>query len=562
MLRMYKRALEQAEQRNVPFEEIAVKQWGSLDKLYSLLHAAGINPTCPDSSFSSSKEKLLYSRSRFDDENDRRTAVSKFDLKERESRNFHKPGTSSGGFLCPGDKDVLVDVDGIHSDARNWKRSKPPVQVSKETTVNEPLPAKVPPSTSSITVQQESREIVSDQEQVVTEAMINAVSAKLIKAELVGNKEKIDRLKLELNNLRSRKKAQDSQSKMPTSSRSGQDTEKTVLLTSTDRFGRIRPAELPHVDKGSYRARSGGKGKSRRVVNNDDYSMSSLMEQERRLTADDTYQAIAKMASKFVRSNPEEVVDDVVDMTTRSNPAKENEKMKVKMLAESRKMDEIMENCRLCVNGSQFRRHLLVAMGSYTYLSVPPFMSLTSTHCQIVPIDHTPCSLQMDENVWSEVKLFQQALVKMFDHSNLDVLFTECYTNPAKLSHMYIDCIPVSKDEGSLAPMYFKKAILESDTEWAQNKRLIDTRQRGLKSSVPLGLPYFFVDFNNEGGFAHVIEDSSLFPHYFAKEVIGGMIDAEPRLWLKPPYENLEQQKRKCQRVKEMWAPYDWIQKH
>lgn len=102
---------------------------------------------------------------------------------------------------------------------------------------------------------------------------------------------------------------------------------------------------------------------------------------------------------------------------------------------------------------------------------------------------------------------------------------------------------------------------MESDTEWAQNKKLIDTRQKSLRNCVPLGLPYFFVDFNNEGGFAHVIEDSSLFPHYFAKEVIGGLIDAEPRLWLKPPFENFEQQKRKSLKIKEMWNPYDWTKK-
>lgn len=34
---------------------------------------------------------------------------------------------------------------------------------------------------------------------------------------------------------------------------------------------------------------------------------------------------------------------------------------------------------------------------------------------------------------------------------------------------------------------------------------------------VPKGFPYFAVDFGNEGGFAHVIEDEQKFPHYFGK---------------------------------------------
>lgn len=34
---------------------------------------------------------------------------------------------------------------------------------------------------------------------------------------------------------------------------------------------------------------------------------------------------------------------------------------------------------------------------------------------------------------------------------------------------------------------------------------------------MPKGFPYFAVDFGNEGGFAHVIEDEQKFPHYFGK---------------------------------------------
>ena len=38
-----------------------------------------------------------------------------------------------------------------------------------------------------------------------------------------------------------------------------------------------------------------------------------------------------------------------------------------------------------------------------------------------------------------------------------------------------------------------------------------------LHLQVPPGFPYFSVDFGLDGGFAHVIEDEQLFPHYFGK---------------------------------------------
>lgn len=65
--------------------------------------------------------------------------------------------------------------------------------------------------------------------------------------------------------------------------------------------------------------------------------------------------------------------------------------------------------------------------------------------------------------------------------------------------------------------MLSQKAILESDTEWTQNKKLIDTSKKGLRGSIPKGLPFFSVEFGLDGGFAHVIEDEDLFPFYFGK---------------------------------------------
>lgn len=36
-------------------------------------------------------------------------------------------------------------------------------------------------------------------------------------------------------------------------------------------------------------------------------------------------------------------------------------------------------------------------------------------------------------------------------------------------------------------------------------------------AQVPKGLPYFAVEFGLDGGFAHVIENEDLIPHYFGK---------------------------------------------
>ena len=410
-----------------------------------------------------------------------------------------------------------------------------------------------------------TNDTVSSHEEPVTDAQLNTLGAKLVKAELLGDTDKIEKLKCELDKLRKLKKSQES---MDPKLKETKEVEGTIVLTTTDRFGRERPFEFSsHGSRPSSSSKSSHSKKGRREKyfgDDDRYSLQDLVEQERKMTAEETHAAIARMASKFVPAkNSDETVDDVLDSKSslRYDEAKEQEKQKQRAMLESRAMAEILNNCHFCFDTPKFSKHLLVAVGISVYLAVPSHQSLTEGHCLLIPVEHTTCSLQMDENVWSEVRIFQKGLTRMFADREMDVIFTEMYSHSKRKSHMCIECIPLPKEEGSLAPMYFKKAILESDEEWAQNKKLIDTRTKGVRNSVPAGLPYFFVDFGLDGGYAHVIEDTAKFPHYFAKEVAGGLLDVEPRLWLKPPKENLENQKSKAMKFSRWWNPYDWTQK-
>uniref|UniRef100_A0A8D0H720 CWF19-like protein 2 n=1 Tax=Sphenodon punctatus TaxID=8508 RepID=A0A8D0H720_SPHPU len=105
----------------------------------------------------------------------------------------------------------------------------------------------------------------------------------------------------------------------------------------------------------------------------------------------------------------------------------------------------------------------------------------------------------------------------MFEDQELDCVFLETNMSLKKRYHMVYECIPLPKEVGDMAPIYFKKAIMESDEEWAMNKKLIDLSAKDIRKSVPKGLPYFSVDFGLQGGFAHVIEDEHKFPRCFGK---------------------------------------------
>ncbi len=62
-----------------------------------------------------------------------------------------------------------------------------------------------------------------------------------------------------------------------------------------------------------------------------------------------------------------------------------------------------------------------------------------------------------------------------------------------------------------------QKALLECESEWAMNKKVVDLKGKDVRKCVPKGLPYFVVDFGMQSGFAHVVEDEHRFPDAFAQ---------------------------------------------
>ena len=203
----------------------------------------------------------------------------------------------------------------------------------------------------------------------------------------------------------------------------------------------------------------------------------------------------------------------------------------------------------------------MVSMGKSVYLAVPGCTSMAEGHCLIVPMGHINSGTQLDEDVWAEIQDYRKALVRMFKSRDEDCVFIETAMSFKKHPHMIIECIPVPEDMGSMAPMYFQKAIQECEYEWSDNKKLIKLKDRKIGGNVPKGLPYFHVDFGNDNGFAHVIEDESTWSRRFGHEIVGGMLDIEARTFRNPAWEGFDAQKRKVIEFSSMWKEYDWTKR-
>ncbi|NXK50991.1 C19L2 protein, partial [Chauna torquata] len=408
---------------------------------------------------------------------------------------------------------------------------------------------------------------------VLSEEEMNRLGARIVKAELMGNMELASKLQVELENARKLRETQEQIPAKPGREASSHQEDEQVILVRTDQSGRAWPVTSstePQEPRGGRRKRQMvtthvDKERVRYFQDDDSMNLKDLVKNEKTRTAEDQNALFMRMASKLMEKTDREyyTLDDmfVSKAAKRARSGEEEEIQRRKAIREHQQLAARMEKCPYCFDSSELSKHLIIAIGTKVYLSLPSNQSLIEGHCLIVPLQHHTAATHLDEDIWEEIQMFRTALVKMFEAKDLDCVFIETNTSMKKRYHMVYECIPLPKEVGDMAPIYFKKAIMESDEEWSMNKKLIDLSSKDVRKSVPKGLPYFSVDFGLQGGFAHVIEDQHKFPHYFGKEIIGGMLDLEPRLWRKGIRQNFEEQRKKVLQFAQWWKPYDFTKK-
>jgi len=238
-----------------------------------------------------------------------------------------------------------------------------------------------------------------------------------------------------------------------------------------------------------------------------------------------------------------------------------DEMLRKQAIATHNRMEKILMNCWRCLDSPKMLKHLVISMGVRCYLALPSRAVVTEGHCLIVPREHIIATTQADEDIQEEIMYFRKFLVKMFAAKNQGCVFTETVISMRKQRHTVVECIPMPADLYSDAPIFIKKAILESDEQWSVNKKLIDTRQKGLWRSVPKNFPFFSAEFGNGGGFAHVIEDEAMFKPDWGKEILCGMLGEPAQIVLRAKRAPLHVEQQRVKSFKQMWHKYDWTRR-
>ncbi|CAJ0931319.1 unnamed protein product, partial [Mesorhabditis belari] len=220
---------------------------------------------------------------------------------------------------------------------------------------------------------------------------------------------------------------------------------------------------------------------------------------------------------------------------------------------------QTLGSCIRCLESSRVPKHCIVAVGINTYLAIAEWEGLSDQHLLILPAMHASSTIQLDENVWDEMRIWRKGLVAMWKEQDQDCIFLETAHDVKSNPHCYIEAFPIPIEAGESAPIYFHKAINESESEWADNKKLIETKD--LRRQIPRGFDYFAVDFGLQNGYAHVIEDRNAFPTNFGHEIIGGILDLPPKSWRSRTPMSFTEQKKRCDTIKQFWEKFDWTKR-
>ena len=289
---------------------------------------------------------------------------------------------------------------------------------------------------------------------------------------------------------------------------------------------------------------------------------------------------------------------------------KQQEKARQRQIAEYERSRRKTERCSLCLdNPSKPLKHLHVAYGNFAYLMLPASGRLVPGHCVIAPINHCRSSRACDEQTWEEIRNFKKCLTRMFASQGNEACFLETCVGTgsggsnggdlvgahgglgsrfatssssngasggnaggggrtnggggfSSSTHGFVECVPLPARVAGEAPMYFKKAIDESESEWSTHagKRCLSTAPpKSLRSTIPENFPYFHAEFNMRGGFAHVVDDETRWNKNFGRDVLCGLlglpenVSGAKKRALPPAV-----LKREMDAFLDAWEPVDW----
>ncbi|GAP91786.1 putative cell cycle control protein [Rosellinia necatrix] len=313
------------------------------------------------------------------------------------------------------------------------------------------------------------------------------------------------------------------------------------------------------------------RGRERGLVEqNDDLTIEDMVREERRTRGQAGGEGL-RLAERIAKDGKFDNDLDYMDENA-EKLAKRVQKSELNLkntaVNEYQKINRILDNCQLCHHEDRNLPPIapVISLGTRVYLTLPTEPELSDGGAVIVPIQHRTNLLECDDDEWEEIRNFMKCLTRLYHDQGREVVFYENAAAPQRHMHAAMQAVPIPYELGDTAPAFFKEAMLSADEEWSQHKKIIDTGARArdglgklaFRRSIAKEMPYFHAWFTLDGGLGHVVEDSNRWPRgdLFAREILGGMVDAEPDV--------IKRQGRwhrsdgRVDGFKKRWRKFDW----
>ncbi|TVY68683.1 Pre-mRNA-splicing factor cwf19 [Lachnellula suecica] len=323
--------------------------------------------------------------------------------------------------------------------------------------------------------------------------------------------------------------------------------------------------------RGEVKSIDNKRGRERGLVEeNEDMTIEDMVREERRTKGQaggDGMRAAERIAKDAKFDTDLDYMDDNANKLAK-RVQKSEINLKNAAIGEFQKMNKILDSCQLCHQEDKGQAPVapLISLGTRVYLTLPTEPELSDGGAVIVPIQHRTNLLECDDDEWEEIRNFMKCLTRMYHDQGRDVVFYENAAAPQRKMHAAMQAVPLPYSLGETAPAFFKEAILSSDEEWTQHKKLIDTGARArdglgkqaFRRSIAKEMPYFHAWFEIDGGLGHIVEDSNRWPRgdLFAREIIGGMLDIEPDVIKRQG--RWSRGDKRVDGFKKRWRKFDW----
>lgn len=110
---------------------------------------------------------------------------------------------------------------------------------------------------------------------------------------------------------------------------------------------------------------------------------------------------------------------------------------------------------------------------------------------------------------------YKKCLIQAFDKYDLQAVFFEQFSKDN--SHIYLECLAVPSKKGMDLPFFFKQALESIEGNWTTHRSIIkiEKEKGGIQKQIPKPIKYFYIDFSDGHGYAHVIENEKFWKREF-----------------------------------------------